>query len=176
MALVQECIPRNSPGRWPCSFPPSLLQAAWSWPEVSGRGGVSLQDLRPRLPKSGPVRPHSAWASLSIFILLPTPPSVCVCVCVCACARTRMCVCVCVCVSLSLPLTLSVIIPFHPPVHPNGYSFGDQACPAVSKPSQCVHLQRRSCFPAASSPGSFSQPWPGLESLLVACWSCSAAL
>lgn len=173
MALVQECIPRNSPGCWPCSFPPSLLQAAWSWPEVSGRGGVSLQDLRPQATQ---VRPSEASLCLGFSLHLQSPPhsSICVCVCVCVCARA--CARACVCVSLSLPLTLSVIIPFHPPVHPNGYSFGDQACPAVSKPSQCVHLQRRSCFPAASSPGSFSQPWPGLESLLVACWSCSAAL
>lgn len=151
------------------SLPPScrLLGAGL---RLVGGVGYLCRISGPRLPKSGPVRPRSAWASLSIFSLLPTPPSVCVSVCACVCARA------CVRASLSLPLTLSVIIPFHPPVHPNGYSFGDQACPAVSKPSQCVHLQRRSCFPAASSPGSFSQPWPGLESLLVACWSCSAAL
>ena len=46
--------------------------------------------------------PGSAWASLSIFSLLPTPPSL-------SLSLSLSCVCVCV----SLPLTLSVIIPFH---------------------------------------------------------------
>lgn len=97
---------------WPCLFPPSLLQAAWSWPEVSRVvGGVISAGPLPRHPKAGTVGPHSAWASLSISVsLLPTPPLSLF--------------------SLSLPseftpsppflsICLSLTIPFHPIVHPN---------------------------------------------------------
>ena len=101
MALVQECIPRNSPGCWPRSFPPSLFQAAWSWPEVSGWGGVSLQDLWPRLPKSG-----GAGLCLGFSLHLQSPPHSSISL---SLSLSLSCVCVCV----SLPLTLSVIIPFH---------------------------------------------------------------
>lgn len=83
---------------WPRLFPPSLLQAAWSWPEVSRVvvGGVVSTGPLPRLPKAGTVGPHSAWASLSISqSLLPTPPSL----------------------SLFLPFSLSLFLSLPPPTY-----------------------------------------------------------
>lgn len=132
------------------SLPPSLFQAAWSWPGVlAGWRAVVSAGLLPRLPKADTVGPHSAWASLSISV---SPPSTS---------------------SISPSSLVCFPILFHPSMHPGDDSFGDQACPsrpATAKTSFHDYLGR------TLSLKPLSQSWPGLETMSMTCRSCSALL
>lgn len=151
MALIPGLIPRSSQDFWPYLSPPSLLQAAWSWPEGSRRfgGELSLQDLWPRLPKADTVGPHSAWVCLSISVsLFPTPSYLSLSLSSLPLSSLISPLSLSSLYHLSLSLSLShhTIPSSHPLVHPDSFSLGDQACtppsPAMSKPSLCVYTSK----------------------------------